>query len=134
MSTPHKPHGPGFLALTADAKKLVKELSIGQYKEQYLTGAEPEHLLVDVREDREWAEGHAKGAIHLSRGIIERDIETTVPDKNTKIVCYCGGGYRSALVAESLGKMGYTDVWSLNGGWREWTAAGLPAELPPEKK
>ncbi|MEQ1885161.1 MAG: rhodanese-like domain-containing protein [Bryobacteraceae bacterium] len=133
MSTHHKQHSPGFLALTADAKQHVQELNIEQYNAQYLSGTPQEHILVDVREDREWADGRAKGAIHLSRGIIERDIETMVPDKSKRIICYCGGGYRSALVAESLGKMGYTDVWSLDGGWREWTAAGLPVEQPEQK-
>ena len=124
----HKDHGPAFLALTAEAKKNVKELNIEQYR-QLPSG---DHLLVDVREDHEWVEGHLPGAIHLSRGIIERDIEATVPDKHAKLICYCGGGYRSALVAESLGKMGYTNVWSLDGGWRGWTERELPVEIPPK--
>jgi len=126
VSIPHKHHSLGFLALTAEAKALVKEIRIEQYK-QLPPG---DHMLIDVREDNEWAAGHAAGAIHLSRGIIEREIETTFPGKDTKMVCYCGGGYRSALVAESLGKMGYTNVWSLDGGWRAWNEAGLPVETP----
>jgi rhodanese-related sulfurtransferase len=129
VSTPHKQHSPGFLALTAECKKHVKELDIAQYR----TLPAGDHLLIDVREDREWSEGHVPGAIHMSRGIIERDIETTVPDKSTKLICYCGGGYRSALVAESLGKMGYTNVWSLDGGWRGWSEAGLPVEMPAKE-
>jgi rhodanese-related sulfurtransferase len=124
VSIPHKHHSPGFLVLTAEAKARVKEIGIERYREL----PPGDHLLIDVREDHEWAAGHAKGAKHLSRGIIERDIETTVPDKDAKMVVYCGGGYRSALVAESLGRMGYTNVWSLDGGWRAWNEAGLPVE------
>ena len=126
MSIQHRNHSPGFLALTAEAKARVKQIGIDQYQAL----APGDHLLIDVREDNEWAAGHAHGAMHLSRGIIERDIETAVPDKAAKMVCYCGGGYRSALVAESLAKMGYTNVWSLDGGWRAWNEAGLPVETP----
>jgi rhodanese-related sulfurtransferase len=126
VSIPHKHHSPGFLALTAAAKAHVKEIDV----EEYRTLQPGDHLLIDVREDNEWAAGHAAGALHLSRGIIEREIETTVPGKDAKMICYCGGGYRSALVAESLGKMGYTNVWSLKGGWRAWNEAGLPVEAP----
>lgn len=129
MSTPHKHHSPGFLALTAEAKAHVKEISISEYR-----ALPSDYLLIDVREDNEWTAGHAKGATHLSRGIIERDIETSVPAKETKIVLYCGGGYRSALAAESLGKMGYVNVWSLDGGWRAWNQAELPVELPDRKE
>jgi rhodanese-related sulfurtransferase len=86
--------------------------------------------LIDVREADEYAAGRIPGAEHLSKGIIERDIETTVPDPNAEIVLYCGGGFRSALAAENLQKMGYTKVWSLAGGWRDWTAAGNPTEKP----
>jgi rhodanese-related sulfurtransferase len=85
-------------------------------------------LLIDTREDNEWNAAHAAGAIHLGKGIIERDIETKVPDKSATLVLYCGGGYRSALVADSLQKMGYTNAISLDGGWRAWQAAGLPTE------
>jgi rhodanese-related sulfurtransferase len=128
VSIPHKHHSPGFLALTAEAKARVKELTVGEYKEQYEKLPGGDHLLIDVREDREWDAGHAEGAIHMSRGTIERDIEEQVPDKNAKLVLYCGGGYRSALAADSLGKMGYTDVWSLDGGWRAWNEAGMPVQ------
>ena len=88
------------------------------------------HVLIDVREDREWAEGHAAGAVHLSKGVIERDIETEIPDKSTRMVLYCGGGFRSALAALELKKMGYTNAISLDGGWRAWNQAGLPVEKP----
>ena len=86
------------------------------------------HVLIDVREDNEWAAGHAAGATHLSKGIIERDIETAIPDKNAPIVLYCGGGYRSALAADALQTMGYTNVISMDGGIKGWRAAGLPEE------
>jgi len=87
-------------------------------------------VLIDTREDREWEAGHATGAVHLSTGIIERDIESEVPDKSTTLVLYCGGGFRSALVADALQKMGYTNAISLDGGWRAWNQAGLPIEKP----
>jgi len=124
MSTPHKKHNPQFLALVNDAKSRVKEIGIAEYKAL----PREDHSLIDVREDNEWAAGHAKDALHLSKGIIERDIETAFPDKSAKLVLYCGGGYRSALVAEALGKMGYTNAISLDGGWRAWNEAGLPVE------
>ena len=129
MSTPHRTHSPGFLALVNDAKSRVQQIGIAGY------AALPrgEHLLIDVREDHEWAAGHAAGALHLSKGIIERDIETRVPDKSAKLVLYCGGGYRSALVAEALGKMGYTGAISLDGGWRAWKEAGLPVAQEGER-
>jgi rhodanese-related sulfurtransferase len=126
VSIPHKNHSPAFLALVNDAKTRVKEIDIEGYKKLPREG----HLLIDVREDNEWAAGHAKGAIHLGKGIIERDIETTVPDKSTTMVLYCGGGFRSALVADALQKMGYTGTISLDGGWRAWNAAALPTEKP----
>jgi rhodanese-related sulfurtransferase len=122
MAIPHKTHNPGFLALVQHAKAHVKEIDIEQYQKMPREG----HLLVDVREDREWAEGHAAGAIHMSKGIVERDIETRVPDTATTMVLYCGGGYRSALVADALERMGYHNVISLDGGWRAWNEAGLP--------
>ena len=117
-------HSPGFLALVDDAKSRIKQLNINEYRQL----PRESHLLIDTREDNEWAAAHAAGAVHLSKGIIERDIETKVPDKSAKVVLYCGGGYRSALVADSLQKMGYTNVVSLDGGWRAWQAAGLPVE------
>jgi rhodanese-related sulfurtransferase len=119
-------HNPGFLKLVNDAKARVKEIDIEGYKKMAV-GGEP-HVLVDTREESEWAAGHVKGALHLSKGIIERDIETKVPDKATKVVLYCGGGFRSALVADNLQKMGYTQAISLDGGWRALKESGLPLE------
>ena len=124
MSTPHKSHNQGFLKLVNDAKSRVKEVGIDQYQKMSKDG----HVLIDVREDNEWAAGHAAGAIHLGKGIIERDIETKVPDKSTTMVLYCGGGFRSALAADALRQMGYDNAISLDGGWRAWTGAGLPVE------
>jgi rhodanese-related sulfurtransferase len=108
--------------LVNDAKTRVREIDVAGYKAM----AGDDHVLVDVREESEWAAGHAASAIHLGKGIIERDIEKTVPDREKTIVLYCGGGYRSALAADSLQKMGYVNVISLDGGWRAWTEAGLP--------
>ncbi|HTP88570.1 MAG TPA: rhodanese-like domain-containing protein [Bryobacteraceae bacterium] len=119
-------HNPGFLALVDDAKSRVREIDIEGYKRMRETG-EP-HVLVDIREESEWAAGHAAGAVYIGKGVIERDIETKHPDKSTTLVLYCGGGYRSALSADALQKMGYQNVISLDGGWRAWKAAGLPAE------
>ena len=126
MSTQPKPHNPGFLALVDDAKTRVKEIDIDRYKQMVASG-DP-HVLVDVREDSEWDAGHVAGAVHLGKGIIERDIEKTAPDKDSKLVLYCGGGFRSALVADALQKMGYTQAISLDGGWRALQASGLPLE------
>jgi rhodanese-related sulfurtransferase len=126
MSTPHKNHNPGFLALVNDAKARIKQVDVEQYRKM---AGEP-HVLIDTREDKEWEAGHAAGAVHLSKGIIERDIETKVPDKSATLVLYCGGGYRSALAAEALQKMGYKNAISLDGGWRAWNAAGMPVEKP----
>ena len=119
-------HTPGFLAIVADAKTRVKEIEIEDYRQMLAEGKRP--LLVDVREDSEWAAGHAKGAIHIGKGVMERDIERTVPDPSTPMVLYCGGGFRSALASDALGKMGYTGVMSLNGGWRAYEASGLETE------
>jgi rhodanese-related sulfurtransferase len=126
MSIPHKAHNPGFLALVNEAKSRIKEVDIAEYQKMPRDG----HVLIDVREDREWADGHAAGAIHLSKGVIERDIESEIPDKSTTMVLYCGGGFRSALTAAELQKMGYTNAISLDGGWRAWNQAGLPVEKP----
>ena len=117
-------HSAGFLAIVNDAKSRVMQIDVEAYRKMRAAGSP--HLLVDVREDHEWAAGHAAGAVHLGKGIIERDIEVQVPDKHTCLVLYCGGGYRSALVADNLQKMGYTDAISLDGGWRAWLQAGLP--------
>jgi rhodanese-related sulfurtransferase len=119
-------HNPGFLNLVNDAKSRVKELDIEGYKELRESG-EP-HILIDTREESEWAAGHVKGAVHLSKGVIERDIETKVPDKSAKLVLYCGGGFRSALVADNLRKMGYQEPISLDGGWRALKDSGLELE------
>jgi rhodanese-related sulfurtransferase len=119
-------HNAGFLAIVNDAKSRVKQIDIEGYRQMQAAG-EP-HVLVDVREDNEWAAGHAAGAVHLGKGIIERDIEAKVPDKHTRLVLYCGGGYRSALAADNLQKMGYTGAISLDGGWKAWQQAGLPVE------
>ena len=121
-----KAHNPAFLALVNDAKTRVREIDIEQYKKM-LEDGDP-HVLVDVREDSEWAAGHASGAEHIGKGVIERDIEGKVPDKNATLVLYCGGGYRSALAGDALRSMGYGKVISLDGGWRAWQQAGLPTE------
>ena len=109
-----------------DAKSRVQQIDIGQYQQMVVSG-DP-HVLVDVREDNEWSAGHVAGAVHLGKGIIERDIESAVPQKDTKLVLYCGGGFRSALVADALRQMGYTEAISLDGGWRALQASGLPLE------
>jgi len=119
-------HNPGFLKLVDDAKSRIQQIDIEGYKK--MLGKGEKHLLVDIREDSEWAAGHAEGAVHIGKGVIERDIETQVPEKNTKMVLYCGGGFRSALAADALRKMGYTSVISLDGGWRAYQQAGLPVE------
>jgi rhodanese-related sulfurtransferase len=119
-------HSPEFLKLVDDAKTRIRQIDIEGYKKMVAAGEE--HVLVDTREDNEFAAAHVAGAVHLSRGIIERDIETKYPDKATKMVLYCGGGFRSALSAESLQKMGYTAVVSLDGGWRALKDSGLPLE------
>src|ERR1700682_3447430 len=115
-------HNPEFLKLVNDAKSRVQETGINGYKKMVANGEKA--LRIDTREDNEWASGHAAGAVHLSKGIIERDIETKVADKSTKMVLYCGGGFRSALAADALRKMGYTDAISLDGGWRAWQDSG----------
>jgi rhodanese-related sulfurtransferase len=119
-------HTPGFLKIVNDAKSRIRQVDLDGYKRMLAAGEK--HLLIDVREDREFSAAHAAGAMHLGKGIIERDIERTVPDKSTQMVLYCGGGYRSALAADSLQTMGYTNVISLDGGWHAYEAAGLPIE------
>jgi rhodanese-related sulfurtransferase len=119
-------HNPGFLEIVNDAKSRVKQIDIEGYKKMRAAGEAL--VLVDVREDNEWDAGHAAGAVHLGKGIIERDIESKAPDKSTRLVLYCGGGYRSALAADNLQRMGYTDAISLDGGWKAWQQAGLPVE------
>jgi rhodanese-related sulfurtransferase len=119
-------HNPGFLKLVNEAKSRVKETDMAGYKKMLADGAKP--VLIDVREDSEWNAGHAAGAIHLGKGVIERDIESKVPDKQATMVLYCGGGFRSALAADALQQMGYTGAISLDGGWRAYQESGLPIE------
>jgi rhodanese-related sulfurtransferase len=119
-------HNPGFLKLVEAAKRRIKEYTIAEVKAKFDRG-ETFHFL-DVREDQEFAKDHATNARHLGRGILERDIETLIPDKHAEIVLYCGGGYRSALAADSLQQMGYTHVRSMDGGIRAWREAGYPLE------
>jgi rhodanese-related sulfurtransferase len=121
-----KKHNPEFLKLVTDAKTRVKECTVDDVKRRL--DAREKFTLVDVREEGEYAAGHLPGAVHMSKGVIERDIEMKVPDKATPLVLYCGGGFRSALAADNLQKMGYTNVISMDGGWRGWTQAGLPVE------
>src|SRR5580700_6463591 len=121
-----KQHSPQFLKLVTDAKSRVRECTLDDVKTR-LAGGE-KFLLVDVREESEYAAGHAAGAIHLGKGVIERDVEAKVPDPSTSLVLYCGGGFRSALAADALQKMGYTNVISMDGGWSAWTQAGMPVE------
>jgi rhodanese-related sulfurtransferase len=119
-------HSPGFLAIVQDSLSRVREISVDEVRGDMKSSAD--FALVDVREDSEWDAAHASGAMHLGKGIIERDIETAIPDVDKKIVLYCGGGYRSALAADALQKMGYKSVFSLAGGWRAWKEAGMPIE------
>jgi rhodanese-related sulfurtransferase len=119
-------HSPGFLALVQAAKQKIREIGIPEYRA--LEDKGDGLVLIDVREDHEWARGHIPGAMHIGRGILERDIESTFADKNTPLVLYCGGGYRSALACDNLQTMGYTNVRSLAGGFREWSNNGLPVE------
>lgn len=115
-------HSEGFLKLVDDSKSRIREVTVDQTHERIAEN--PDTKLIDVREDDEWRAGHAKGAIHLGKGIIERDIESTVSDKTTELILYCGGGYRSALAADVLQRMGYTNVFSLAGGWKAWKDSG----------
>lgn len=117
-------HNPGFEALCEAARKNVTEISIQDVKARMDNKTLP--LLIDTREESEWQRDHLPQAKHIGRGILERDIETVVPDKTTEIILYCGGGYRSALAAESIQKMGYTNVLSMAGGYRAWKEANYP--------
>jgi rhodanese-related sulfurtransferase len=117
-------HSPGFLALVEEAKKHIRECSVREVKERFDRGEK--FQLVDVREDHEFAQDHVAGARHIGRGVLERDIETLLPDKDTAIVLYCGGGFRSALAADNLRKMGYRNVISMDGGIRAWREASYP--------
>src|SRR6187397_2377746 len=119
-------HTEGFLKLVNDAKTRVREVTVAETRDRLKQN--PDARLVDVREDHEWDAAHAAGAIHLGKGIIERDIEVTAPDKSTELILYCGGGYRSALAADVLQAMGYTNVYSMAGGWKPWQESGAPIE------
>ena len=117
-------HPAGFLKLVKEAKARIKEEDYRDIKKK-LDAGEP-MIIIDTREDNEWARGHIPNAVHLGKGVIERDIEKAIPDKDATLVLYCGGGYRSALAADNLQKMGYRNVISMDGGWRGWTEAGFP--------
>jgi rhodanese-related sulfurtransferase len=118
-------HSPGFLKLVDDARSRVREVDVDEARRKLESG---KARLIDVREESEWAAGHARGAQHMGKGIIERDVEQSVPHKNAELILYCGGGFRSALATDNLQKMGYTNVSSMAGGWRAWQAAGAPVE------
>lgn len=120
------PHAPGFLRLVDDAKTRVREVTVEGLRARQ--AANPDLHLVDVREDDEWRAGHVAGAVHLGKGVIERDVEAAIPDPDAEVVLYCGGGFRSALAADTLQRMGYTNVASLEGGWRALQAAGVETE------
>src|SRR5690349_2694547 len=119
-------HSEGFLKLVNDAKNRIREVSVEDTQQRLKDDANVK--LIDVREDKEWDEAHASGSLHLGKGIIERDIEATVPDKATELILYCGGGFRSALAADVLQDMGYTNVYSMAGGWKAWKDSGAPIE------
>jgi rhodanese-related sulfurtransferase len=117
-------HSEGFLKLVNDAKSRIREVTVDETRERM--NANRSVRLIDVREDNEWELGRAAGSTHLGKGIIERDIEADVPDKTTEVILYCGGGFRSALAADVLQQMGYTNVFSLAGGWKAWKDSGSP--------
>jgi len=117
-------HAPGFLKIVNDAKSRIKEWNVHETKKRLDAGEKM--VLVDVREESEWARGHVAGAVYLGKGVIERDIEQRIPDASATIVLYCGGGFRSALAADNLQKMGYKNVISMDGGWKGWVEAGYP--------
>jgi rhodanese-related sulfurtransferase len=119
-------HSVGFLKIVDDAKTRIREITVEETRQRLLSGVPLR--LIDVREDHEWEAGHAKGAEHLGKGIIERDIEQLVPDKETELILYCGGGYRSALAVDALQRMDYKNVYSMAGGWKAWKEAGAPTE------
>ncbi|HYJ86386.1 MAG TPA: rhodanese-like domain-containing protein [Pyrinomonadaceae bacterium] len=119
-------HSEGFLKLVNDAKTRIREVTVEETQQRM--SANPDAKLFDVREDNEWQAAHAAGASHIGKGIIERDIEERVPDKSTEVILYCGGGFRSALAADVLQQMGYTNVFSMAGGWKAWKDSGAPTE------
>ncbi|HEV2386917.1 MAG TPA: rhodanese-like domain-containing protein [Candidatus Acidoferrales bacterium] len=124
----HPHHSAGFLKLVDEARKRIRETDVHDVRKRQ--AASRKFFLVDTREESEYARGRLPGAMHISKGVIERDIEQLIPDKNAPIVLYCGGGFRSVLAAENLQKMGYRNVESMDGGWRGWNAAGYPTEIP----
>lgn len=119
-------HSPGFLDIVNDSKKRVRETNPEDVRRRQERGER--FYLVDVREDNEWERGRVLGALHLGKGVIERDVERAIPDHGAEIVLYCGGGYRSALAADALQRMGYRNVTSMDGGWRRWKELGYPTE------
>lgn len=119
-------HSEGFLKVVDQAKERIRETTPAEVRRRQQAG--DRFHFVDVREDNEWQKGRAAGAIHLGKGIIERDIETAIPDHHARIVLYCGGGYRSALAADALQQMGYTSVESMDGGWKLWIDMNYPIE------
>ena len=119
-------HSEGFLKLVNDAKSRIREVTVEESRQRM--EANKDVRLIDVREDNEWEAAHAAGAEHLGKGIIERDVEAIIPDKSTEVILYCGGGFRSALAADVLQRMGYTNVFSMAGGWKAWKDAGAPIE------
>ncbi len=123
-------HSEGFLKLVNDAKSRIREVTVAETRERMQSDSGVR--LIDVREDHEWDAAHAAGAEHLSKGIIERDIELSVPDKSTEVILYCGGGFRSALSADVLQQMGYTNVFSMAGGWKAWQDSGAPIDNTTE--
>jgi rhodanese-related sulfurtransferase len=120
-------HSPGFLKIAEESRARVPRVDVEGYK-RMLEAGEP-HILIDTREDNEWNQGRVKGAVHISKGIIERDIEKKIPDKDARLVLYCGGGFRSAMAADNLQRMGYTNAISLDGGWRSLRTSGLELEV-----
>lgn len=119
-------HSEGFLKIVSDAKSRVRETTPEEVRRRQEAGEE--FHLVDVREDDEWREGRAEGAVHLGKGVIERDIERAIPDRDAEIILYCGGGYRSALAADAIQRMGYKNVISMDGGWKRWKDLGYPTK------
>jgi rhodanese-related sulfurtransferase len=124
LNHPHMDHSPGFLKLVNEAKKRVEEISVAEARARL--AANPKIILMDVREDHEWQKEHAAEAVHLGKGVLERDLERMFPDRNVEIIMYCGGGFRSALTAEAAQKMGYRNVLSLIGGYKGMVLAGWP--------
>ena len=122
-------HSSAFLDLIASVRTDVRDVSVQQTRDRIRSN--PSLQLVDIREDSEWSAGHAAGAVHIGKGVIERDIEEKVPDKNAEIILYCGGGFRSVLAADAVQKMGYRNVASMAGGWREWKEIGAPIDNSP---